>query len=150
VAFGVVRLFNFEMPDPVRARFRVLDDPFERGLLNVRVTGFMTDGANGVLIEVAPDEIEPLRQREVGYDLRPVVCIDWDGLAITPRIAYVLSCPDRLWKGRSLTHPQLKPHRDYFQKCAGGAASISEPFLRFWRETTFLADGETRVSDLPT
>jgi predicted ATPase len=50
IAFGVIRLFNFEMPDVVRARYGGIsdDDPY-RGLLNAQVTGFMTDVANGVL-----------------------------------------------------------------------------------------------------
>jgi hypothetical protein len=146
IAFGVVRLFNFEMPDAVRVRYGALDDPLARGLLNAQVTGFMSDIANGVLIEVDVNEIEPLREREVGYDLRPVTCIEWErGAHGMPCLAYVLSCPDRLWKGRPLTNPELRPHRQYFQQCLDGAASIAQAFLNFWMDTTFLADGEKLV-----
>lgn len=146
IAFGTVRLFNFEMPDAVRVRYGAFEDPLARGLLNARVTGFMSDIANGVVTEVSIDEIEPLREREVGYDLRPVVCIDWErGTGSVPRLAYILSCPDRLWRGKSLTNSELKPHPQYFLQCLDGASSFSPAFSNFWMDTTFLAGGERPV-----
>jgi predicted ATPase len=150
IAFGVVRLFNFEMPEAVRLRYTLFKDPLERGLLNARVTGFMTDAANGVLVEVRIDEIEALRTREVGYDLRPLACIPWNrDSESAPVLAFVLSCPDRLWEGRPLTNRELSPHRGYLLQCDEGAKSYSEGFRRFWQETTFLADGETCISATP-
>jgi tetratricopeptide (TPR) repeat protein len=147
IAFGVVRLFNFEMPDAVRARYKALENSLERGLLNAEVTSFMSDVANGALVDVELEEIESLRVREVGYDLRPVICVTWDQeISRTPFVAYILSCPNRLWKGRPLTNPDLRPHRGYFAQCCEGAASISKSFLDFWLYTTFMGDGETRVT----
>ena len=147
IVFGVIRLFNFEMPDVVRQRYQNVraDDP-QRGLLNVQVTGFLSDVANGVLIDVGLDEIQALRAREVGYDLRPVVCIDWNDETRMPQPAFVLSSPNRLWKGRPLTDPSLRPYPPYLQQCRTGAESFSRAFLEFWHDTTFLADGETLVS----
>jgi predicted ATPase/tetratricopeptide (TPR) repeat protein len=146
MAFGVLRLFNFEMPDAVKVRYLAPENPLERGLLNAQVTGFMSDVANGVLIEVGLDEIESLRSREVGYDLRMVACIEWDEkVGRNPTLAYILSCPDRLWKGKLLTNSELHPHRDYLEQCCEGAGAISGAFLQFWLNTTFLADGETCV-----
>jgi hypothetical protein len=147
LAFGIVRLFNFEMPEAVRRRYTLFKNPLERGLLNARVTGFMTDVANGVLVDVGIDEIQALRTREVGYDLRPLVCVPWErGSEAVPVLAYVLTCPDRLWEGRPLTNRELSPHRGYLRQCCEGAKSYSEGFGRFWQETTYLADGETRIS----
>ncbi|HEX7183086.1 MAG TPA: TIR domain-containing protein [Thermoanaerobaculia bacterium] len=147
VAFGVVRLFNYEMPDELRTRYRPISDPLFRGLLNAYVTGSLTNAANGTLIEVDLNEIDPLRKREVGYDLKPIVCIEWNGReGARPILAYILSCPDRLWKGKRLIGYDLHPHPDYFELCYKGAACFSESFRQFWLETTFLADGETKVA----
>jgi predicted ATPase len=147
LAFGIVRLFNFEMPEAVRRRYTLFENPLERGLLNARVTGFMTDVANGILVEVGMDEIEALRAREVGYDLRPLACVPWErSSGAVPGLAYVLTCPDRLWEGRPLTNRELLPHRGYLRQCCEGAKSHSEGFQRFWQETTYLADGETCIA----
>jgi hypothetical protein len=148
IAFGVIRLFNFEMPDVVRARYGGIsdDDPY-RGLLNAQVTGFMTDVANGVVIDMSIDEIQGLRDREVGYDLRPIVCVEWNAAGRRePQPAYILSCPNRLWKGRPLTNAGLSPYPRYLEQCVAGAASVSESFLGFWRDTTFAADGERLIA----
>jgi predicted ATPase len=146
IAFGVVRLFNFEMPEAVLARYRSFDDPLERALLNAEVTGFMSDFANGVLVDVDLAEIERLRTREVGYDLQPVACIPWEkGESLTIIPAYILTCPKRHFNGRPLANPDLKPHRGYFSQCYEGAASFSASFANFWLDTTFLGDGETPV-----
>jgi predicted ATPase/tetratricopeptide (TPR) repeat protein len=149
LAFGVVRLFEYDMPDVVRARFypRLRADDPERASLNIHVTGFLTDVANGVVIDVAIDEVTALREREVGYDLRPIVCIDWsEETPAEPRIAFVLSAPNRLWKDRPLTNRSLQPLRPYLRMCLAGAETCSKAFAAFWRDTTFLGDGETTVS----
>jgi hypothetical protein len=151
IAFGVVRLFNFEMPESVRIRTKVLPDQPERALLNVLVTGFFSDGANGLLFDVAADEINHLRVREIGCDLRPVVCVDWRKVGNEIINAYILSGPpDRLWQGQKLTNSDLKPHSYYLSRCTEGAAAVSESFLQFWLDTTYLGDGETLLSDQRT
>lgn len=146
IAFGIVRLFDYDMPREVKQRSAYdLDDgkPLERGLLNARFTGALTDGANGVLMDVPLDDIEALRKREVGYDLRPVLCLPWGDLSAKPSMAYVLSCAGRSWEGQMLSNRDLLPHAGYYRLCRDGAASISEAFLDYWLDTTFLADGET-------
>lgn len=112
----------------------------------MQVTGSLSDVANGVVIEVGIDEIQALREREVGYDLKPIVCTDWDADGTrAPRPTFVLSAPNRLWKGRPHTNPYLRPYRPYVHQCRTGAESFSPSFLGFWRDTTFLADGETPI-----
>lgn len=149
LAFGVVRHFDYDMPDALREHYYPAlraDDP-DRAVLNVEVTGFLTDVANGVAFDVGLDEIDALRKREVGYDLKPIVIVDWDGDGvIVPRSAFVLTAPNRLWKGRPLTNASLNPYPPYLQRCAAGAESFSPSFLGFWRDTTFLADGETLIA----
>jgi hypothetical protein len=147
IAFGVRRLFHYEMPPAVQSRYDAPVNPLERGLLNAQQTGEIGDAINGIRFEVPIADIPALRAREVGYDLRPVISIPWERPYDEAIISYVLCCPDRSVDGLLLVNPDLKPHHSYYLLCRVGAARVSEEFLRFWLTTSYLADGTTCVGE---
>nr|WP_299384465.1 NB-ARC domain-containing protein [Allomuricauda sp.] len=149
IAFGIKRLLDYNMPDDVRARslYKNSTGPKELGLFNTRYTGSITDNINGAIIEIPIEEVKNLRAREIGYDLRPVICIDWPYNPDNPEFihAYALGCSGRTWEGKPLTDHTLLPHRDYLELCRKGAEGLGDGFLRHFLQTSFLADGTTTV-----
>lgn len=146
IAFGVRRVFNYEIP-PGKGWAIAPAKPHARAALNVRVTGEIDDAVNGILVQISPAEIPAIRAREVGYDLVPVACLDWQGMEQPPFVAYILRCPDDPRNGRRLTNDRIEPHRDYYLLCRHGAAEIGVEFLRAWLATTYLADAVTPVAE---
>lgn len=144
IAFGVRRIFNYEMSTKVRRYGPVTGR--NRAALNVETTEKIDDVVNGILFEIALEEIPAFRGREKGYDLVPVATISWNEINDPPFLAYILRCPDGPIDGKSLTNDQIDPHKQYYLTCRGGAHEIGEDFLHFWLETTFLADKVTPVS----
>ncbi|MDX1971015.1 MAG: hypothetical protein SFY68_00650 [Candidatus Sumerlaeia bacterium] len=102
---------------------------------------------NGVLLRVSLDDIEPFRQREVGYDLVPAEYVPYDERSAKPRRVYVLSRPRTPSIFRLMGH-HFAPHPHYHELCRAGAASISKPFLRDFYKTTYLADRTTKLEDV--
>lgn len=145
IAFGVSRLFNYEMPPEALKRYGTPVDSPARAALNVRVTYDLRDAINGVLVQVIADDIPSLRDREPGYDLRPVVCLPWNDLDADPFVAYVLAAPDGIRSGRTFTSSTIEPHGNYLRLCIDAARALSEPFLKFFIATTFQSDGVTRI-----
>ncbi len=144
IAFGVRRIFNYEMPANT-ARYRISTNPIERAALNVRLTGEIKDVVNGVLLNISLKDIPNTRARELDYDLIPVACLYWKDLSIHPFIAYILRCPNTLQDGRKGTNDKIEPNPDYYLICRKGAADFGKKFLLFWLATTFLANGKTSV-----
>ena len=145
IAFGARRLFNYEMPANID-RYEPPREPDARAALNVIFTGKPEDIVNGVLIEVPLAEIPAMRKREIAYDLVPVVCLKWNEFEKPPFDAYILRCPNRMWKGKYYTSNEITPHHHYYSVCREGAGKIDDNFLRLWLATTFLADGVTPVA----
>ncbi|GEM_PF-2264304 len=147
ISFGIVRLLDYEMPDVVRARSMYSTTPgnLGRGLFNARFTGSLCDKANGIYFEIGLDEIQKLRKREIGYDLRSVVCLPWDDIEGEIFPAFALGCSGRLWEGRMLSNRELLPHKDYYVLCKTGAKEVSQHFYECFLQTAFIADGYTRV-----
>ena len=149
IAFGIKRLLDYNMPDELRSRsiYEFIENEQSIGLFNARFTGSITDSANGALIEVSLDEIASLRKREVGYDLRPIVCIPWGNQKGKIMNAYTLGCSGRMWKGKMLSDSTILPHKGYYKVCREGASKISNKFLEYFLETSYIADGKTKVKD---
>lgn len=146
IAFGVRRLFNYEI-DERASRYGPPSEPAARAALNVVVTGRSTDMVNGVQFDVTPDGVPALRERERGYDLVPVACLPWDRRDAAAFVAYVLRCPEEARAGKVRVNPNIEPHYAYYRLCREGAASHGDDFLRFWLATTYLADGTTPVTE---
>ena len=46
-----------------------------------------------------------------------------------------------------LSDDSILPHKGYYNVCRDGAAKISDEFLDYFLETSFLADGKTKVKE---
>ncbi|MHC4845733.1 MAG: hypothetical protein ACYTCU_06190, partial [Planctomycetota bacterium] len=145
VCFGVRRVFEYDKTAGRPRAGQAADDP-ARAALNARVTGEPADALNGLLFDMERDDVHAMREREIGYDLVPTACFAWDALDLPAMPAWVLSAPDEPRVGSVFVDPDLTPDVEYFARCRDGAAALGEPFLRFWRETTFLADGVTPIA----
>jgi hypothetical protein len=143
IIFGARRLFNYEIPlnlygPPI--------NPLARAALNVRITGGVHDVVNGILMNLALDDIPAIQEREKGYDLVPVVCLEWNELQKPPFLAYIFSCPDEFREGKRLTNNEISPHREYYLLCRKGTGKVGKEFLRLWLSSTYLADGITLMA----
>lgn len=148
LGFGMLRVLDYDMPDEVKTRsaYQESSKSNNRGLFNVRFTRFMSDAINGVYFEINIEEIDSLRKREIGYNLKPIICSDWNNPeSILP--AYALGCEGELWNGKPLTNDKILPHLNYYEICKEGALGISKDFLLYFQETSLLADGFMTVSD---
>lgn len=148
VSFGVRRLFNYKLPKD-NPRYGKIEGHF-RGALNINATNKIDDVVNGILFEIPLGEIPECRSREIGYDLLPVVTINWNEIEEPPFLAYILRCPDDPINGKNLISDDIFPNKPYYITCRNGARAVSEEFLRFWLATTYLADGITPVSKWET
>lgn len=144
IAFGARRLFNYKMPKNTRRYGSTTRHT--RAALNVQTTDNIDDVVNGILFEITLEEIPAIRAREIGYDLVPIATINWNENKDPPFLTYILRCPDELPMGKRLTSDQIVPHRQYYLICRRGARKVGEDFLRFWLDTTYLADGVTPIS----
>jgi hypothetical protein len=142
VAFGIRRIFNYEMPETTD-RYGPPTDPKENAALNAFPTGRVEDVINGICISVTLADIPAFRRREVGYDLVRVPCIEWEAPDRPPFAAYVLCLPE----GSPRMNDSLLPHRRYYLVCRGGAAQVGDDYLRLWLATTRLADDATPVGE---
>ncbi|WP_339903777.1 NB-ARC domain-containing protein [uncultured Cyclobacterium sp.] len=149
IGFGIRRLLNYNIPDEILYRpiYQPLTGPNARGLFNVKFTGSISDTVNGVLFDIDISDIAKLRKNEVGYDLIPIICLDWNDHEKDPILAYTLTCPERMYKGKSLTGSDLSPHPKYYRICRDGAAKISNEFLDYFLESSYFSDNKTLVKN---
>ena len=146
VCFGVKRIFDYEMPEPVRERYSLNDNRNDRALLNVYLSKLIQDCCNGVIFQIEISEINDLRRREIGYDLSQRICLDWNDLEGELLPTFVLNCTGS-WQGKELTNREILPYLPYLNLCIDGAKKISKDFVDFWLRSTFLADKTTRIMD---
>lgn len=144
ISFGVRRVFDYKIP-PDNSRYGPIRNAREAAALNVLATFEVDDLMNGVLLEIDPADVASVRAREVGYDLIPILCSFLDLSGLQPFVAWTLRCPKVSADGIRRTDTSLLPHRNYYRVCREAAAARGDEFLRFWLETTFLADGCTSV-----
>jgi len=146
VCFGVRRIFNYKMP-PLVKRYGPPVVPDARAALNAEHTGKLEDVVNGVVMDVALEDIERLREREWGYDLVPAPTLRWGHFEGEPFIAYVLCVSRTSDLGKSIIDDGLTPHHEYYRQCRRGAADIGTEFLELWLASTYLGDGKTPVAE---
>lgn len=146
LALGARRVFNYVIPEARLKAYGGNFPPRERAALNVDYTRSAADAINGRLLTVAPADIAALREREFGYDLRPVICIRWGDWEAAPFTAYVLVAAQRTRGGQRVIDDDALPHPLYAGLCRAGAHAVSEAFLQLYLETTFLADRKTSLA----
>lgn len=146
LALGARRVFNYVIPDARLKSYGGNFSPRERAALNVDYTRSPEDALNGRLLTVAPTDFAALRDREVGYDLRPVVCVRWGAWNTQPFTAYVLVAAEGARAGRTVIDNDALPHPLYAGICRAGAHAVSQAFLQLYLQTTFLADRKTNLA----
>ena len=150
LAFGARRLFNYSVEKS--KQYGTPDRPNARAMLNTEASWTSQDMLNGVIIDVPRDQLKALCQREVGYDLIPVVAISWDeakklGCENEPEffVAYILRATDKPHLGKKYTEDSIEPFTAYYQAVKEGAAEYGPDFLDLYMQTTYLADSKTNL-----
>ncbi|WP_339717907.1 hypothetical protein [Cyclobacterium amurskyense] len=148
IAFGVKRIYNYKAPNEIVNKYNSLDNPLCIGCLNTIFTNSINDAINGLTFELKAEEVDSLRDREKGYDLIPVVTINWKQPDDIIKICYVLSAPKEPRLNKIWVDSRILPIKKYEDLCLEGARSVSDEFLHFFHKTTYLADEKTLAVDL--
>jgi len=146
LSYGFKRVFSYIYPE-------IQQDTKELAFLNAFPTGSCEDIVSGIFFELEISEIEPLRHREIGYDLIPIFITEYKEACESkePKLipAYYLCAPKNtarcaLWEG-------LEPHMRYLNVCLEGNYHWEdegvEGFIDLFLQTTFLNDAKTRLDD---
>lgn len=153
IAFGIQRTFNREMAAAtVEGGWGKLQRPNDLSILNI----FPKRDAvlNGVVFELPLADLLILSKREVGYDLIPVLAMRWshaiDGEKVPEFfVAYTFQAPDYTGEGMRYTNAHINPIPGYFDYLQKGLNLVGDDFKAMWWATTYLADKQTSVNELP-
>lgn len=146
ICFGGKRIYNYNTPNDVVARHNGENYLGNKvACLNVKHTNNDDNYFNGLAYQIKIDEVDALRKRERGYDLIPFKCIDWN--TQEPSIKYALCAERRSFDGYYYVKNDILPIPNYHKLCAEGAKAISDEFLDFFLETTYLADESTNMTN---
>ena len=136
------RLFNL-LPDHYTADNRLRNDDTEKGAANIEpAEGF---SFNGLAYEVNTADLANLDQRERYYVRREVPYFDFLTDEPLGNCFVYESLPDARWIVRD--NAQLLPLWRDIVYARVGAYRISEAFGKMYDESTFLADGKTKMVD---
>lgn len=139
---GFKRLFNLR-PEHYEPSFRLSPDPVEVAAANVQPC----PGAsfNGLAFRVAPQELPALDERERYYQRVRVPLHDFpEGETLGEAFVYSAGKDSPWVEGEG---SDLLPRWKDLLLARSGAFQVSEAFGKAFDETTFLADGSTRVRD---
>jgi hypothetical protein len=150
IAFGLKRIFNYKAMNVTRWGSDLEEN--ERAMLNIEPTTTFNHIINGVVMEINPEDLGLLVERERGYDLVPILVADWNKVlsedpSVNIEIAYTFFVPDELRDGIDYTQTKYYPVRGYLQAVREGAEVFGPEFLDYWNATTYLGDGTTSVSE---
>ncbi|PJD94693.1 MAG: hypothetical protein CK425_10640 [Parachlamydia sp.] len=147
VCFGGKRIFerniakNTHWGPKVRAN--------DNGMLNVTPVKNLSQMFNGVSMQVSLEELMPLTEREIGYDLIPILTLKWeeavDQSNLSPHffISYTFSASTEKRGNETYISACINPVPGYSYSSMAGASEYGEAFLKFWIDTTYLADRKT-------
>lgn len=136
------RLFNL-LPDHYVADNRLRTDGTEIGAANIEPAA--GEQFNGLAYEVDASDLERLDQRERYYVRRPVAYFDFEtGEALGQCFVYE-SEPNARWIVRNVQ--RLLPLWRDIVYARVGAYRIGTAFGKMYDQTTYLADGKTRLVD---
>lgn len=150
VTFGMKRIFNYKARRT--AHWGSNQDVNEKAMLNIAPTPTLDSMVNGLVMEVDVEELASLVDREKGYDLVPLTIISWDDFITgnpepKTEVAYAFVASSELRENILYTSTSFYPVRGYLHAVREGSENISEDFLEFFNETTYMADGTTLVKD---
>lgn len=148
VAFGLKRLFTYHAEKT--SHWGSDQNSLEKAMLNVAYANNYEKMINGAIIEVGEADLASLIQREVGYDLVPILVANWDdALAENPhiaiKIAYTFLSPYEVREGKVYASYCYYPVRGYLHASQQGAMRFGQEFFDFWNQTTYLGDGVTPI-----
>lgn len=148
IAFGVKRLFNYRMADASHwgAKFHRK----EKAMLNLAQTLNIGSMANGVAFEVDAEDLKKLVAREAGYDLVPILVASWKDVLqqnkdISIQVAYTFVAVNELRNHIAYTSTEFYPVLGYLHAVQEAALTYGNEFANFWNETTYLANGTTKI-----
>lgn len=150
VAFGFKRIFNYKPGDLSKWGSDV--EKNEGAMLNIDPKTTYNHIINGVVMEVNLKDLKALVQREIGYDLVPMLVADWNKVlsedsSVQIEKAYTFLVPDELRGGKSYTETHSYPLRKYLYIVQEGASLFGTQFLDYWNATTYLSDGTTSIQN---
>lgn len=153
IAFGIQRTFNREMLAAIVEKgWGPLARPNDLAILNV----FRKADAvlNGVVFDLPITDLLILCDREVGYDLIPIIAMRWDEAVDGQKnpqffLAYTFKAPDYTGEGFQYTNSTVNPIPGYFNFLQRSLNIIEDDFQAMWWNTTYLADKKTLVNELP-
>lgn len=145
IAFGVKRLFNYEDRKGYYNEFEK-----QRAYLNLARSDPHAV-INGITLEVDQEDLKNLVKREVGYDLVPILVASWqDAAAENPltqiQVAYTFMASSEPREGIIYTNRAIYPISFYARHVRLAAAAYGPVFLKMYEETTYFADGITKIA----
>lgn len=150
IALGLKRIFNYKSTPGEHWGMDL--DPKEKAMLNVMPMTTYASIVNGVVFELSVSDLKNLVGRETGYDLAPVIIVDWQDIenrAEYPhiQIAYTFIVPEEVRCGIVYNDRNHYPVRGYLRLVREGARQIGENFLALFEETTFLGNGTELIKE---
>ena len=139
---GYRRLFNLR-PTHYATSFKLTREPIENGAMNVEPAP--GESFNGIAFDATPDELEALDRRERYYRREAAPVFHFDSGEPLGEGHFYVSEPDASWIVRDPA--KLMPLWRDIVWARTGAYRLGEAFGRCYDETTYLADGRTRVID---
>jgi len=147
VCFGGKRIFERNYVNNAHWGKRIRNN--DNGMLNVIPVKNLSQMFNGVSMQVSLEEMVHLTEREIGYDLIPMLTLHWDEAMDqnnrTPKffLAYIFSASSEKRGNEIHVSPCVNPVPGYSYFSMAGAAEYGKAFLKFWVDTTYLADRKT-------
>lgn len=153
IAFGIQRTFDRQLPEStVKGGFGELLRSNDLAILNA----FEKEDAviNGVVFHLPVKDLLVLTKREVGYDLIPVLVMNWEDAAYEKGessifLAYTFLSPEVTIDVTEYTSNHVNPVPGYVHYLQKGLDAQGEDFKAMWWATTFLADKKTPIKELP-
>jgi len=147
VALGLRRVFNRDIPIDPKKDWGIPCDPASRAMLNIIATGNPDDITNGIVFEVCLEDIAPMRQREYGYDLIPILVTSWEGHVKGDPPEYTIAYTFHSPKESHFTHDNIYPRPGYYELARDAAKDQGQEFYRMWMDSTYLSDEVTSIKE---
>lgn len=144
LALGVIRVFDRDVAIRPNSHWGQPNDPGARGMLNLEVSDDRENVVNGVSVDVTIDDLREILSREVGYDLVPVVCMDWEE-SLNKDPNYYIAWTFVADQEGDYVSNDIRPRPGYYEASRDGAKEFGAAFYYLWLHTTYFGDGETSI-----